>query len=137
MLDDTPVDVTGAIDCDGHVLEPLDALAGYLEKKYGDRALRVETGDDGLEYFVWDNERSKLCAGGFGGVLGAMGAPDILPRPELTYAKGSPLAAYDAKARVGRLDGEGLSCAVLYPTLGLLWEAEVEDPQLAQAYCRS
>ncbi len=131
------VDTTGAIDADGHVLEPIDVLGEYLEEKYRDRALRVEIGDDGLEYFVWDNQRSTLCAGGFGGVLGAMGAPDILPHPDLTYASGSPLASYDAAARVKRLDGEGLSKAILYPTLGLLWEAEIDDPEMAAAYCRA
>ena len=133
MPDGNQIEITDAIDCDGHVLEPIDVLAEYLEEKYRDRALRIEIGDDGLEYFMWDNKRSRLCAGGFGGVLGAMGAPDILPHPDLTYASGSPLASYDAAARVKRLDGEGLSKAVLYPTLGLLWEAEIDDPQLADA----
>ncbi len=137
MSDGIQIEFTNAIDADGHVLEPIDALADYLEEKYRDRAIRVETGEDDLEYFVWDNKRSRLCAGGFGGVLGAMGAPDILPHPELTYAAGSPPASYDAAARVKRIDGEGLTKAVLYPTLGLLWEAEIEDPELAAAYCRA
>jgi hypothetical protein len=86
---------------------------------------RVDTAgaiDDGLEYFVWNNQRSTLCAGGFGGVLGAMGAPDILPHPDLTNAKGPPPASDVAAARVARRDGEGLSKVILYPTLGLLWE---------------
>lgn len=137
MSNQDQVELVDAIDCDGHVLEPLDALADYLEEKYVERALKVETGEDGLEYFVWNNKRSKLTPGGFSGVLGAMGAPDILPSPDLTYAKSSPPASYDAAARVARLDAEGLDKAVLYPTLGLLWEAEIDDPELAAAYCRS
>lgn len=137
MSDAAHVDTTGAIDCDGHVLEQIDTLAGYLENKYKDRALGLEVGDDGLKYFTWDNQRSKLCFGGFAGVPGAMGDPDILPHPDRTYAKGCPPASYDSAARVERLDGEGLSKAILYPTLGLLWEAEVQDPELATAYCRS
>lgn len=131
------VDTTGAIDCDGHVLEPLNALKDYLEDEYKDRAIRLEVHDDGLEYFYWDNKLAKLSAGGFAGVLGAMGDPDIVPSPERTYARGCPAAAYDAAARVARLDSEGLAKAILYPTLGLLWEPEVEDPKLASAYCRS
>ena len=131
------VDTTGAIDCDGHVLEPIDALRDYLEDAWKPRAIRLERGDDGLEYFYWDNKKSTLSAGGFAGVLGAMGDPDIVPHPDRTYARGCPLASYDAAARVERLDGEGLSKAILYPTLGLLWEAEIDDPQLAQAYCRA
>lgn len=131
------VDTTGGIDCDGHVLEPIDALADYLENRYKDRAIRLVKGVDGLEYFYWNNQRSTLCFGGFAGVLGAMGDADIVPSPERTYARGCPLASFDAGARVARLDEEQLAKAILYPTLGLLWEAEVEDPHLAQAYCRS
>ena len=131
------VNTAGAIDADGHVLEPLDALKDYLDPEFKDRALRLEIGDDGLEYIYLDNVRSKNCSGGFAGVLGAMGDPDIVPHPDRTYKKGCPLASYDGAARAERLDGENLSKAILYPTLGLLWEAEVEDPILAQAYCRS
>jgi uncharacterized protein len=131
------VDTTGAVDCDGHVLEPIDALKDYLEDAYKDRAIKIHIGDDGLEYFVWDNQISKLSGGGFGGILGAMGDPDIVPSPERTYARGCPLASYDAAARVERLDSEGLSKAILYPTLGLLWEAELEDPEISTAYCRA
>ena len=131
------VDTTDAIDCDGHVLEPLDALRDHLEEKYKKRAIKIEIGDDGLEYLYYDNKRSKLTPGGFLGVLGAMGDPDIVPAPERTYIKGSPLASYDGAARVSRLDEEKLRKAILYPTLGLLWEAEIEDPELAAAYTRS
>ncbi len=131
------VDTTGAIDCDGHVLEPLDALVDNLEARYRARRIELVTGDDGLEYFHWGGRRSTLCAGGFAGVLGAMGNPDIVPSPDRTYARGCPPASYDAAARVARLDGEGLAKAILYPTLGLLWEAEIDDAELADAYCRA
>ena len=43
----------------------------------------------------------------------------------------------DASERVELLDRENLAKAVLYPTLGILWEAEVEDVELSQAYCRA
>ena len=39
--------------------------------------------------------------------------------------------------RIARLNEEKLRKAILYPTIGLLWEAEVEDPELATAYTRS
>ena len=35
------------------------------------------------------------------------------------------------------LDEEGLAKAVLYPTLGILWEPEVRDPEIAAAYTRA
>ena len=39
--------------------------------------------------------------------------------------------------RVRFLDTEGIDYQVLFPTLGLLWEGEVKDPQLAAALCRA
>ena len=41
------------------------------------------------------------------------------------------------KERVQLLDREGLAKAILYPTIGLLWEAELMDPELSAAYCRA
>jgi len=43
----------------------------------------------------------------------------------------------DMKERVQLLDREGMAKAVLYPTLGLLWEAELFDAELSSAYCRA
>jgi predicted TIM-barrel fold metal-dependent hydrolase len=43
----------------------------------------------------------------------------------------------DAAERVALLDEENLDAAVLYPTLGILWEAELTDVELTQAYCRA
>ena len=39
--------------------------------------------------------------------------------------------------RIGYLDEEGFAAQVLYPTMGLLWESTVDDPQLADALCRA
>ena len=35
------------------------------------------------------------------------------------------------------LDAEGIDAAVLYTTIGLLWEAELDDAELSQAYTRA
>jgi hypothetical protein len=39
----------GAVDADGHILEPADLWETYLEPRYRDRALRIVLDDDGLE----------------------------------------------------------------------------------------
>ena len=39
----------GAVDADGHVLEPPDLWERYLEARFRDRALRIVHDDDGLE----------------------------------------------------------------------------------------
>jgi predicted TIM-barrel fold metal-dependent hydrolase len=136
-LNTTKIDVRGAIDCDGHILEPPDLWETYLEPRYRDRAIRIRTGSDGLECFEWDGKPSKYMAPGFPGALGGMGSEDITPSAERTYLRGAPFGSMNAKERVARLDQEGISKALLYPTIGILWEAEVQDPELSAAYCRA
>jgi len=43
------IDYEGAVDADGHILEPPDLWETYLEPRYRDRALRFVTDDDGLK----------------------------------------------------------------------------------------
>jgi uncharacterized protein len=58
-------------------------------------------------------------------------------RPEDTYLAGCAPGAMDMKERLEILDREGMAKAVIYPTLGLLWEAELFDIELSSAYCRA
>src|SRR3954469_19609927 len=51
--------------------------------------------------------------------------------------KGAAFGTMDMKERVQLLDREGMAKALLYPTIGLLWEAELFDPELSAAYCRA
>jgi uncharacterized protein len=150
---------TPVIDCDGHILEPPDLWEKYLEPKYRDRAIRVRVGDDGYEYLEIDGKRAKLTRPGALGMMGGMGKgvetarilreqvargnvrPEdvraLRPGPELTYMKGAAFGTMDMKERVQLLDREGMAKALLYPTIGLLWEAELFDPELSAAYCRA
>lgn len=147
------------IDCDGHILEPPNLWEKYLEPKYRDRALRIRMGDDGYEYLEIDTKRAKLTRPGALGTMGGMGRdvdaarklreqvargevrPEdvraLKPRPEQTYLKGAGFGTMDMKERVQLLDREGMAKALLYPTIGLLWEAELFDPELSGAYCRA
>src|SRR6185295_19529778 len=43
----------------------------------------------------------------------------------------------DPAARLALLDRDGIEHAVLYPSLGLQWEAEVDDPAYALAHARA
>jgi predicted TIM-barrel fold metal-dependent hydrolase len=131
-----------AIDADGHVLEPPDLWERYLEPRYRERALRLRTDAEGLEYLEIGGRPSQLTSRGFPGTMAGMGktqAAEFRPSPERTYlaaAAGSP-GSMDAAERLARLDAEGLTAALLYPTLGLCWEAELADAELSQAYCRA
>jgi uncharacterized protein len=148
------------IDCDGHILEPPDLWEKYIDPKYRDRAMRIRVGDDRFEYLEIDGKRAKMTAPGLLGSLGGMGKrveeakrlretamrggttrPEdvraVQPKPEDTYLKGAAFGTMVMKERLQLLDQEGMQKALLYPTIGLLWEAELFDAELSSAYCRA
>ena len=130
----------GAVDADGHILEPPHLWETYLEPKYRDRALRLATDDGGLEELVIGGERSRMSRKGFPSTLGAMGDPDLRAMqldPERTYVGEAPFGSMDPDERLKVLDAEHIDAAILYTTVGLLWEAELEDAELSQAYTRA
>jgi uncharacterized protein len=135
-----PVAFDGAVDADGHILEPPDLWETYIDPKFRDRALRFRIDEDGLEELEIDGKRSQMSRRGFPSTLGAMGAPDLADmqkRPERTYLAESPYGAMHPKERIDLLDAENIDIVILYTTVGLLWEAEVQDPELSQAYTRA
>jgi uncharacterized protein len=147
------------IDCDGHILEPADLWKKYLEPKYRERAMRIRVDDEGWEYLEIDGKRAKMTRRGLLGSLGGMGkkvtdvarlrelamqgkvkpedAARLQPKPEDTYLKGAAFGTMNMKERLELLDREGMARALLYPTIGLLWEAELFDAELSSAYCRA
>ena len=69
-----------------------------------------------------------------------MGDPDLRSMqldPERTYIREAPFGSMDPDERLKVLDAEGIDAVVLYTTVGLLWEAELEDAELSQAYTRA
>ena len=127
----------GAVDADGHVLEPPDLWERYIDPQHRDRALRFRLDEHGLEELEIGGERSQMSRRGFPATLGAMGAPDLPAMqkdPQRTYLGEAPFGSMDPGERLQLLDAEGLDAVVLYTTVGLLWEAELDDPELSQAY---
>jgi predicted TIM-barrel fold metal-dependent hydrolase len=139
MITRRPIAYSGAVDADGHILEPPDLWEEYLEPRYRDRALRLQKDDNGLEYLEINGAPSRLTRKGFPGMLGGMGktSDDIRPTPERTYLRGAPFGSMNAAERLQVLDAEKLEAALLYPTLALLWEAECDDVEISQAYTRA
>jgi predicted TIM-barrel fold metal-dependent hydrolase len=127
----------GTIDADGHVLEPATLWEEYLEPRHRARALRIRVDDDGLEYLEIDGKPSQRTNRGSLGLLGAMGERGARPSPERRYASSMPFGGGDAGERLSLLERENLEKTVLYPTIGLLWECELEDPELTLAYQRA
>ena len=131
------VNIDHAVDADGHILEPPDLWESYIDPKFRDRALRIRTDEKGLEELEIGGKRSMMSRRGFPSTLGAMGAPDLAALqsdPGRTYLHEAPYGSMDPNERLEVLDAENIETVILYTTIGLLWEAEVEDPALAQAY---
>ncbi len=127
----------GTVDADGHVLEPPELWETYLDAPYRDRAIRIRVDDDGFEYLELDEVPSKRTVKGVLGLMGAMGDVDARPSPDRRYADNIPYGAGSATERLDLLERENLDGALLYPTLGLLWECEVTDPEITCAYQRA
>ncbi len=130
----------GAVDADGHILEPPTLWEDYIDPQFRDRALRFQLDEQGLEELEIGGQRSAMSRRGFPSTLGAMGAPDLVEmqrNPERTYLREAPFGSMDPRERIEVLDAENIDAAILYTTVGLLWEAEVQDPALAQAYTKA
>jgi uncharacterized protein len=130
----------GAVDADGHILEPPTLWEEYIDPEFRDRALRIVLDENGLEELELNGHRSAMSRRGFPSTLGAMGAPDLVEMqrdPERTYLREAPFGSMDPHERIEVLDAENIDMAILYTTVGLLWEAEVEEPALAQAYTKA
>ena len=134
------VDVAGAVDADGHILEPPTLWEDYIDPAFRDRALRIVIDENGLEELEINGKRSTMSRRGFPATLGAMGAPDLADmqrNPDRTYLGEAPFGAMHPGERIALLDAENIDVAFLYTTIGLLWEAELEDPVLSQAYTKA
>jgi predicted TIM-barrel fold metal-dependent hydrolase len=127
--------IDGTIDADGHILEPPDLWEEYLPAAFKDRAMRIGIDADGYEFLEIDGRPSRRSRRGSLGLLGAMGDEDQKPRADRRYADSMPFGSCDATERLSLLDQENLDACLLYPTLGLLWEWELTDPELSLAYC--
>jgi len=132
----------GAVDGDGHVLEPPDLWQRYLESAYQGRGPTLRLDDSGLEYLEMDGVASKIVRGGMPAGVGAMDrvGGHVYEREAVTglkYVDLAPLGAMDPGERIQRLDMENLERAFLYPTLSLFWVAECQDEDLTQACLRA
>jgi predicted TIM-barrel fold metal-dependent hydrolase len=133
--------MAGAIDADGHILESPGLWERYLEPKYRHRAIRIKKDPQGLEYLEIDGQGSKMARKGMPSSLGIMdanGGFKIDREPTGSgYLDNASFGSMDPIERLERLDIENIERVFLYPTLGLLWEPECEDLELAMAYARA
>ena len=65
-----------------------------------------------------------------------MEAKDLMTAGLRSYEDGCPPGGYDAHARLKVMDDEQIDMALLYPTLGIAWEAHVEDAARIVSFLR-
>jgi len=129
------------VDGDSHFIEPLDLFSRYIEPAYRERAMRVvKDPTTGAQQMLVDGKPVRLGSD-----------TDEMLSTIVAYGQkedGHALNEFDRSLIVGTdwqdmdkrvqfLDAEGIDYQVLFPTLGLLWEGEVRDPQLAAAHCQA
>ena len=127
------------IDADGHILEPLNTWEKYIDPQFRDRAIRIRRDAEGNEYLEFDGRPAKFFNLMGYKLLGAMGqtSEDIAAIAKKPYEECVPFGSMNPKERVQLLDKEGLAATILYPSVGLTWECDIEDPTLADAYARA
>ena len=125
--------MTEIIDCDAHVLEPADLWQRYLEPRFRDRAIRVES-HDGIERLIIGEQ--VVLEGVVAGLGGAEADKARLFSGELSYRHDNPADSYDPGARLARMDQWGIRSSVMFPTIGIL-PFPTDDQALANAYCRA
>ena len=75
------------VDADGHVLEPADTWAKYLDPAYRDRAIRIAQDEHGFEVLLIDGQPLKTLRGQLGALGGIeMDTERLLTRGRMTYA---------------------------------------------------
>jgi uncharacterized protein len=128
------------VDVDGHVLEPRDTWLRYIDPQFRDRAIRIAEDDKGWEMLLIDG-KSHPVVHGIMGAIGGVGMEEdvsaLFTPGARKYEDGFVPGGVDPAARIEQLDSEGIDIAMLYPTLGILWEGMVSDPRLADAYTRA
>ena len=128
------------IDGDAHFLEPLDVFERYIDPPYRERAMHVRTHHDtGAKQFLVEQKPMKIfdVEAFLGAVAGYGQKEEGRDLGNFDHYLYHAAEWQDMGKRVQFLDEEGMEKQVIYPTLGLFWEGEVDDPYLADAHCRA
>jgi uncharacterized protein len=127
--------VYNCIDSDGHILEPLELWAQYMDPQYRDDAPRLVRDGNGKERLLIGQ---KMLGSERGmAALGAVGSRDgtVVVDDASEYKDGRP-GGFDPHARIPDMDLDGIDAAYLYPSIGLFAGA-VEDPNISANICRA
>ena len=122
-----------AIDGDSHFMEPMDLFERYIDPAFRERTVRMASDPEtGKAEMLADGKALRLRdVDQIMGILVGYGEKEQgLNIGNFDRYLGYSQQWQDMDARVRFLDEEGFAKQVLYPSLGIIWEGEVEDPAL-------
>ncbi|MGE0826271.1 MAG: amidohydrolase family protein [Candidatus Binatia bacterium] len=129
------------VDGDSHFIEPLDLFSRYIEPAYRERAMHAVTDTTtGKQRLLVDGKPMHLGSDTEEMLSIIVGIGQKEEGHALNDLDRSLIVStdwQDMSKRVDFLEREGIDYQILFPTLGLLWEGEVQDPALAAAHCRA
>ena len=110
------------VDVDTHIVEPPDLWSSHLPKKWQERAPIVRWDDD-VNALMWFFEGKRI----FPALVAAhAGWHECPPGHPPSWEDADP-ATYDSKARVARMDENGITVEVLYPNLAMFMSGSLQD----------
>ena len=138
------------VDCDMHIMEPVDLFRKYLDPKFHDRVVLAvdQHGNPKRGPIIIDNEptsrdleleqhrkRNQPKGHALAAVSQPLSGSRMAASGRLDFAMERN---YDAEAQIMGMELEGIDIAVLFPTTGLsLTARDGMDPQLSLALCQA
>jgi predicted TIM-barrel fold metal-dependent hydrolase len=130
------------VDCDMHIMEPMDLFDKYLDPAFKSRVTssvrRQDGGSTGMRGRpLWFFDGQPTSNDGNTSQYNRTRGPLVSKRANTTV-NFAVERGYDAEAQVIGMAMEGIDIAVLFPTIGLSFLARDDmDPQFSAAICRA
>jgi predicted TIM-barrel fold metal-dependent hydrolase len=129
-------------DADEHYYEPDDCFTRHIERAFRERTVRVERSGEGPGRMWVGDERCHFFSVGVGDNVGPPGAMKAFLRGESEEGGNPSLRAIDAlavpefvdrKARLAKLDEQGVEACLMLPTAGVGVEPQLRTPRHREA----
>lgn len=122
---------TAVVDCDTHYYEPAELWHDFIDPAYRDQA--PELVNEGGRVMARIGDRLFPAMPGHPG-LGQVYGPDETLQDHIREDKA---ISTDADARLAAMDATSVATQVIYPTLGMVGFASIDDANLAAACARA
>jgi predicted TIM-barrel fold metal-dependent hydrolase len=129
-------------DADEHYYEPDDCFTRHIERAFRERTVWVERSGSGPGRMWVGNERCHFFSVGVGDNVGPPGAMKAFLRGDSDEGGNPSLRAIDAlavpefvdrKARLAKLDEQGVEACLMLPTAGVGVEPQLRTPRHREA----